>query len=91
MREEKPGVEPDDAVFTFNVRRDGPRHYVVTKKDSAQRNNPIWIMRVDRHVIRDHGGIWNADFLEMLLSLIGQNEVMRLKNYPARFESKPAR
>lgn len=91
IREQASGPDPNDATFTFNAKRDGPRHYVVTSKGSAQRTNPVWIMRVDRHIIRNHGDIWNEDFLDMLLSLIGQNEVMKLKNYPARFQSQPGR
>jgi hypothetical protein len=72
---------PDDALFSFETKRGGRRRYIVRLKGPSQRNNPIWVLRVDGHVIRDHGDIWNRDFLAMLLSLMGRYDVVRLKGY----------
>ncbi len=79
MIELKPNEEiPEDHIFTFRSQfHDGEHRYAVTPKQKG-RIGPFWIMTVDRNVISDHGDIWNRDFREMLLHLMGELQVVRM-------------
>ena len=78
---------PEGNLFTFRSEfHDGTHLYAVMPKD-ARRINPFWIMTVDNKVIADHGDIWNKDFRNMLLHLMGEMQVVQM---PA-FQRPPSR
>jgi hypothetical protein len=73
----KPEEEiPENNVFTFRSKfHNGNHTYAVMPKETG-RIGPFWIMTVDKNVIADHGDIWNPDFRNMLLNLMGQMQVV---------------
>jgi len=72
---------PEDNIFTFSSQyHNGNHRYAVTSKDKQQ-IDPFWIMTVDKNVIASHGDIWNMDFRNMLLNLMGQMQVVRMNAY----------
>ena len=75
----KPEQEiPEGNIFTFRSENHGGTHlYAVMPKD-ARRIDPFWIMTVDKKVIADHGDIWNPDFRNMLLHLMGEMQVVQM-------------
>ena len=87
---------PPEAVFTFETNghnADKERHaYAVISRKPEPNRHPIWVMRVNKHVIQNHGDIWNPDFMNMLISLMGGMETVPMKNYsPAKKRVIPAR
>lgn len=78
----KPDEEiPEDNVFTFGSQyHNGNHRYAVRPKDK-DRIGPFWIMTVDKNVIASHGDIWNLDFRNLLLNLMGQMQVVRMNSY----------
>lgn len=85
---------PEDNVFTFSSQfHNGNHRYAVTPKDK-ERIGPFWIMTVDKNVIASHGDIWNGDFRNMLLNLMGQMQVVRMNSYqrlPAKSKAREIR
>ncbi|MFL6212823.1 MAG: hypothetical protein ACJ74J_02915 [Blastocatellia bacterium] len=75
----KPEEEiPADHIFTFRSQfHNGDHRYVVLPKEKGQ-VDPFWIMTVDKNVISSHGDIWNQDFKNMLLNLMGQLQVVQM-------------
>ena len=45
--------------------------YSVSRKPNVSDRNPIWVMRVNGKIIKNHGDIWNLNFQNMILALIG--------------------
>lgn len=79
VTELKPEDEiPADHIFTFRSQfHNGDHRYVVVPKERGRRD-PFWIMTVDKNVISSHGDIWNQDFKNMLLNLMGQLQVVQM-------------
>lgn len=75
----KPDEEvPEDNIFTFRSQSHNGQHlYAVTPKP-IERIGPFWIMTVDKNVIASHGDIWNPNFRNMLLNLMGQMQVVQM-------------
>jgi hypothetical protein len=66
----------NDEQFTFEVVEDGnqKKHtYIVKRKnlDDVYRTNPIWTMAVDKRIINGHGGVWAANYINLLLNMMG--------------------
>jgi hypothetical protein len=38
--------------------------------DSNEPAKPFWIMNVNGHVVKDHGDIWNANVINLILSIM---------------------
>jgi hypothetical protein len=76
----KPDQEiPADNIFTFRSQHhDGDHRYAVMPREKG-RVDPFWIMTVDKNVVSSHGDIWNPDFRNMLIRLMGQMQVVQMK------------
>lgn len=76
-------VPPPDSetVFKFQTQEAIPRTYAVARTDPKQKNNPVWVMRVDRHVMKSHGDIWNESFQNMIKGLMGGLDVVKMRSY----------
>lgn len=90
----KPDEEiPENNVFTFSSQfHNGKHRYAVTP--DKEHVGPFWIMTVDKNVIASHGDIWNMDFRNMLLNLMGQMQVVRMNAYqrlPAKSKAREIR
>jgi len=82
---------PRDAIFSFHSQyHSGDHRYAVIPKQEG-RVPQFWIMTVDKNVISSHGDIWNSDFRNMLLNLMGQMQVVPMTSYqklPARAKAR---
>lgn len=81
----KPDQEiPEDNIFTFGSQYHNGKHlYAVTPKQPGHADQ-FWIMTVDKNVISSHGDIWNPDFRNMLVRLMGQMQVVRMTGSVSR-------
>ena len=72
----------DQKCFAFRGRGDCPACYKASLRPSrtvegkpapltAFNQTPFWIMDTDSRIVKDHGDIWNLNFVEMLGALIG--------------------
>ena len=72
----------DQKCFAFRGRGDCPACYKASLRPSrtvegkpapvtAFNQTPYWIMDIDPRIVKDHGDIWNLNFVEMLGALIG--------------------
>jgi pimeloyl-ACP methyl ester carboxylesterase len=69
----------DKKCFAFRGRGECPACYKVTARASTNaggrtltpfNETPFWIMDVDTRVVKDHGDIWNLNFVSMLGALV---------------------
>ena len=76
---------PAGTVFTFQTaghEGDTTHHtYAVVNKKQEPNRHPIWVMRVERPVIHNHGDIWNSDFTNMLMNLMGGLQMVPMKRF----------
>ncbi len=70
-----------DYVFKFQTQEEPARTYAVTRVHPNQAKNPVWVMRVDNHVMKSHGDIWNESFQNMIKGLMGGLDVVDLRNF----------
>ena len=79
---------PADHIFTFRSGHHNGEHLYAVVPKQRDHMDPFWIMTVDRNVISSHGDIWNTDFMSMLISLMGQMQVVQM--VPAVSQRLPA-
>jgi pimeloyl-ACP methyl ester carboxylesterase len=84
-----PGSTPPP-LFRFETQQEPSRTYAVTHDPQNSSKNPVWIMRVDGHVIKDHGDVWNENFQNMIKGFMGGLDVVKLRSFSVtgRIEKK---
>lgn len=75
------GAVTPSPLFKFQTQQDPPRTYAVSRDPAMPERNPIWIMRVDGNVVKDHGDIWNESFQNMILGFMGGLDVVQIRSF----------
>ena len=75
--------KPDDfdcppgsnATACFGAIRDATKYcYEIKQLEPAAPVHPFWIMNVNGHVVKDHGDIWNPNVINLILSIMRQQQ-----------------
>jgi hypothetical protein len=79
-----------ETIFKFQTQEENPRTYAVTRLDPKAARNPVWVMRVDGHIVKNHGDIWNESFQNMIKGLMGGLAVVELRSYSPESKTQQA-
>jgi hypothetical protein len=82
----KDNRKPDDfrcpvgstADACFGALRDESKYcYEINRIKPSEPDPPFWIMNVNGHVVKDHGDIWNENVINMILSIMQKQRLMK--------------